>query len=62
MFRINLNDTQQAELQQVARQAVGRSSERNHSVLMGAASASSVEIGQRKGYQAATVRIWLKDY
>jgi transposase len=62
MLRIPFNDTQQAELQQVARQAVGRVSERAHFVLMVAAGASSVEIGLRMGYRPATVRAWLRAY
>lgn len=62
MLRITLNDTQQAELQQVARQAVGRISERAHFVLMAATGASPAEIGQRMGYRAATVRAWLKAF
>lgn len=62
MLRITLNDTQQAELQQVGRQAVGRISERAHFVLMAAREVSPVEIDQRMGYRPATVRSWLKAY
>jgi transposase len=62
MLRITLNNTQPAELQQVARQAVGRISERAHFVLMAAAGVSPVEIGRRMGYRPATVRAWLKAY
>lgn len=62
MFRIMLNDTQKAELQQVARQAVGRVSERAHFVLLSAAGHSPPVIGRLMGYDAQTVRGWLCTY
>jgi hypothetical protein len=62
MFRITLNDTQKDELQQVARQAVGRIPERAHFVLLAAAGHSPMEIGQLMGYEPQTVRAWLKAY
>jgi transposase len=62
MFRIKLNDTQKAELQQVARQAVGRVSERAHFVLLSAAGYSPPGIDRLMGYDAQTVRGWLRAY
>ncbi len=62
MFRITLNNTQKAELQQVARQAVGRVSERAHFVLLSAAGHSPPSIGKLLGYDAQTVRAWLRAY
>jgi transposase len=62
MLRITLNDTQEAELRQLARQAVGRVSERAHFVLLSAQGYSPPEIGQLLGYDAQTVRKWLQAY
>jgi len=62
MLHITLNDTQRAELRQWARQAVGRVSERAHFVLLSDPGYSSPEIGRLMGYDAATVRTWLKAY
>lgn len=62
MFRIKLNDTQKVELQQVARQAVGRVSERAHFVLLSAEGYSPPIIGRLMGYDAQTVRGWLRAY
>jgi transposase len=62
MLRIILTDTQRAELRQWARQAVGRVSERAHFVLLSDQGHSPPEIGRLMGYDAATVRTWLKAY
>lgn len=62
MLHITLNDTQVAELCQWARQAVGRVSERAHFVLLSHQGYSPPEIGRLMGYDAATVRTWLKAY
>jgi hypothetical protein len=62
MLQIKLNDTQRAELQQLARQAVGRVSERAHFVLLSDQGCSSPEIAQLTGYDTATVRTWLRAY
>ena len=62
MLHITLNDTQVAELRQLARQAVGRVSERAHFVLLSHQGNSPPEIGRLMGYDAATVRTWLKAY
>jgi len=62
MLRITLNDTQRTELRQLARQAVGRVSERAHFVLLSAQGYSPPEIGQWMGYDAVTVRTWLNVY
>jgi transposase len=62
MLRITLNDTQRAELRQLARQAVGRVSERAHFVLLSEQGHSPPAIGRLLGYEAATVRTWLAAY
>ena len=62
MLHITLNDTQCAELRQWARQAVGRVSERAHFVLLSHQGYSPPEIGDLMGYDAVTVRTWLKAY
>lgn len=62
MLRIKLNDAQRAELRQLARQAVGRISERAHFVLLSDQGHSPPEIGQWMGYEAATVRTWSQAY
>jgi putative transposase len=62
MLHITLNDTQVAELRQLARQAVGRVSERAHFVLLSHQGYSPPEIGRLMGYDAVTVRTWLKAY
>jgi putative transposase len=62
MLHITLNDTQSADLRQLARQAVGRVSERAHFVLLSHQGYSPPEIGRLMGYDAATVRPWLKAY
>lgn len=58
MLRLKLDDSENAELRQLGRQAVGRVSERAHFVLQAAHGYSPPEIGQRMGYDAQTVRIW----
>lgn len=62
MLHITLNDTQSAELRQLARQAVGRVSERAHFVLLSHQGYSPPAIGDLMGYDTATVRTWLKAY
>jgi transposase len=62
MLRIQLNDTQRAELRQLARQAVGWVSERTHFVLLSDQGYSPPEIGGLMGYDSATVRSWLHAY
>jgi len=62
MLRITLNDTQRAELRQLARQAVGRVSERAHFVLLSGQGYAPPAIGTLLGYDAATVRTWLAAY
>jgi transposase len=62
MLHITLNDTQRAELRQLARQAVGRVSERAHFVLLSDQGHSPPEIGRLMGYDPATVRMWLRAY
>ncbi len=62
MLHITLNDTQVAELRQLARQAVGRVSERAHFVLLSHQGYSPPEIDRLMGYDAATVRPWLKAF
>ena len=62
MLQISLNDTQRAELRQLARTAVGRVSERAHFVLLSDQGQSPPEIGALLGYHAATVRQWLERY
>ena len=62
MLRITLDDKQQTALRQVARQAVGRVSERAHFVLLSALGYSPPEIGHLLGYEAQTVRTWLHAY
>lgn len=51
-----------AELRQVARQAVGRVSERAHFVLLSAQGYSPPAIGELLGYDVQTVRTWLTAY
>jgi transposase len=62
LFRITLNNTQKLELQQVARQAIGRTSERAHFVLMCSQGYSAPEIGRLMGYDTQTVCTWLRTY
>ena len=62
MIRLELNDTEQMDLQLEARRAVGRVSERIHFVLLSGQGNSPPEIGDLMGYEAATVRSWLQAY
>jgi len=62
MLQLEVNDSDSVELRQLARQAVGRVSERAHFVLLSARGYSPPEIGDLLGYDAQTVRIWLKAF
>ena len=62
MLRTALDDTQQAELCQLARKAVRRVAERAHFVRLSAQGYSPPEISRLMGYHPATVRRWLKGY
>ncbi len=62
MLHIQLNDIQRHELRLLARREIGRVSERLHFVLLSDAGKSPPEIGALLGYDAATVRAWLKRY
>jgi len=62
MLRLTTDDSQNAELRQLARQAVGRVSERAHFVVLSAQGYSPPEIGRLMGYDQATIRYWLKAY
>ena len=62
MLHIRPDDTQYAELRQLAGQAVGRVSERAHFVQLPGQGYSPREIGGLMGYDPATVRYWLKAY
>ena len=60
--RIVLTEEQRHELRQVARQAVGRVSERAHFVLLSDQGRSVPEAAALMGYSAETVYIWLERY
>jgi transposase len=62
MLQFKVDDSASVELRQLARQAVGRISERAHFVLLSAQGYSPREIGNLLGYDAQTVRIWLKAF
>ncbi len=62
MLRLELNDTEQMDLQLQARRAVGRVSERIHFVLLSAQGYAPPEIAGLMGYHAASVRTWLGAY
>lgn len=62
MIRLDLNDNEKMDLQRQARHVVGRVSERLHFVLLSAQGYSPPAIGQLMGYDAASVRSWLKAY
>ena len=62
MLQLEVHNSDSVELRQLARQAVGRVSERAHFVLLAAQGYSPPEIGKLLGYDAQTVRIWLKAY
>src|SRR5579859_2500373 len=62
MLRLELDDSQCSQLRQLARQAVGRVSERAHFVLLAARGYSAPAIGDLLGYDVQTVRTWLTAY
>jgi len=62
MLRITLDDTQRIALQQFARQAIGRVSERAHFVLLSNQGLAPSEIGRLMGYTVNTVKLWLSRY
>lgn len=62
MLRLELDDSECAELRQLARHAVGRVCERVHFVLLSGRGYSPPEIGELFGYDVQTVRTWLKAY
>lgn len=62
MLQLEVHDSEMAELRQVARQAVGRVSERAHFVLLSALGYSPPAIGGLLGYDVQTVRTWLTAY
>jgi transposase len=62
MLQIKVTEEQRQELSQGARQAVGRESERMHFVLLSDQGHAAPAIGQLLGYEAATVRTWLRRY
>jgi transposase len=62
MLQLELDDSECVELRQLARQAVGRVSERAHFVLLSAHGYSPPAIGGLLGYDAQTVRTWLTAY
>jgi transposase len=62
MLRIQLNDSEKSSLRMLARQEIGRVSERIHFVLMAGQGMSAPEIGEVMGYDTETVRTGLKRY
>lgn len=62
MIRVQLSDDQRRELRLLARQEVGRVSERIHFVLLSDQGHSPPEIAQLFHYCEAVVRYWLKRY
>lgn len=62
MIRVQLNDDQRQELRRLARQEVGRVSERIHFVLLSDQGHSPPEIARLFGYCEAVVRDWLERY
>jgi transposase len=62
MLQLEVHDSETAELRQMARQAVGRVSERAHFVLLSGRGYSPPEIGDLFDYDVQTVRTWLKAY
>jgi transposase len=61
-IRIELSEAQREELRQVAREAVGRVSERAHFVLLSDKGKSVPEIAALMGYTVPTVYEWLRRY
>ena len=62
MLQLEVHDSECAELRQLARQGVGRVSERAHFVLLSVQGYSPPEISKLFGYDVQTVRTWLKAY
>lgn len=62
MIRVHLTEEQRRNLRALARQEVGLVSERIHFVLLSDQGKSPLEIAPLFGYNAATVRKWLKRY
>lgn len=62
MLRIEIDDTEKSKLRGLARQEIGRVSERIHFVLLAASGKSAPEIAALMGYDADLVRTWLKRY
>ena len=61
-IRIELMDGQRLELRRLAREAIGRVSERAHFVLLSDLGKSVPEIGALMGYSAQAVYPWLERY
>jgi putative transposase len=61
-IRIELNDEQRQELHRLAREAIGRVSERAHFVLLSDQGKSVPEIGALMGYSAQAVYPWIERY
>lgn len=61
-IHIELNDEQRQGLRQLAREAIGRISERAHFVLLSDQGKSVPEIGALMGYSAQAVYPWLERY
>lgn len=59
---MHLNDSERDALRQVARQAVGRVSERAHFVLMRDQNMTQAQIAQVMNYKGRTVHRWLKRF
>jgi len=62
MLRIEIDDHEKSKLRLLARQEIGRVSERIHFVLMAASGKSAPEIAPLMDYDADLVRTWLKRY
>jgi len=62
MLRIEIDDNEKSKLRLLARQEIGRVSERIHFVLMAASGKSAPEIAPLMDYDADLVRTWLKRY
>ena len=61
-IRIELSDEQRQELRRLAREAIGRISERAHFVLLSDQGKSVPEIGALLGYSGQAVYPWLERY
>jgi transposase len=61
-IRIELSDEPRQELRRLAREAIGRISERAHFVLFSDQGKSVPEIGALLGYSAQAVYPWLERY